>query len=1027
LNLPFLFSISFSVASAIYIFLGIYVLYLDAQKITNRLFFALAMSVSIWSFGFSMAIATDTLAKVLFWRRFAALGFGAFFSIMLHFFIEFTGHSASRCRNRFYPLLYLPTLIIYLGFTYFPKLNPKQYNMVYTEAGWTNIAANNLWDVFYILFYLSYFLTSIFLLWKWGKSSNSPRDKRSSKIIIYSFLFTLFIGALTDTFSNLLFSIDIPQLAPIFIVFPSIVIYYTIRKYGLLNPEHINDDAILMSDQIRGRVSNYISAAFLFAAMVNLTANRFFSVDNKPGFTIAVTVMFALTSVAIQLIHRFIKSKTIKDIIIAAIFSLIVPILIFRFFDSAGTTVWAFPFTLLIVSTIFDSNFIQIISSVSIILSATVMWILKPEATTNISHSDHMARVAIFLSAIWFSRFVSKIFQSKLKENAEQIDLQKLTTEISTEFISISEQNLQKKIDTALSNMGELLKPDRIYIYTFDESRDSLICQDLWKANDIINDSNIGQIITADEYPEFIKRIQVGNIMTLSDMSGAPPLVGNELIRLLGAADKAFIVMPIIIKNKVYGFLGVDRKALTKPWPERQLDFFRIISLILSAAYERIQQEKEIIKLAFYDYLTKLPNRFLFRDRVTQMISLSERTNNTLAIIFLNLDTFKAINDTIGIDGGDSLLIKLAEQLKRVLRKSDSIARFGGDEFLIMVSNISSIDIIKNVVEKILDIFEKPFVINEQEFFISANAGIAVYPYDGKDADSLIKNADLAMYKAKELGTNRYMFCTDDMREEVLLKMRLTNNLFRVIDKQELKLYYQPQVSTKTGRIVGAEALLRWFHPDLGYIRPELFIPLAEQTGLIGSIGEWVLKEACRQCKEWIDSGISDIRIAVNVSFLQLKHPKFVDRVKQILQETKLDAKYLELELTESTAVSNSPFIIDALHSLKEMGIAISIDDFGKEYSSLSRLSTMPIDNIKLDMQFIQSIHKSDKENAIIKSIIELSHILGLNVVAEGVETESQLEFLKEHGSDIIQGYFLYHPVPADEFENILKYGLPPA
>ena len=242
-----------------------------------------------------------------------------------------------------------------------------------------------------------------------------------------------------------------------------------------------------------------------------------------------------------------------------------------------------------------------------------------------------------------------------------------------------------------------------------------------------------------------------------------------------------------------------------------------------------------------------------------------------------------------------------------------------------MVSNISSIDIIKNVVEKILDIFEKPFVINEQEFFHFGKCrNRCVSIYDGKDADSLIKNADLAMYKAKELGTNRYMFCTDDMREEVLLKMRLTNNLFRVIDKQELKLYYQPQVSTKTGRIVGAEALLRWFHPDLGYIRPDLFIPLAEQTGLIGSIGEWVLKEACRQCKEWIDSGISDIRIAVNVSFLQLKHPKFVDRVKQILQETKLDAKYLELELTESTAVSNSPFIIDALHSLKEMGIAIS-------------------------------------------------------------------------------------------------------
>ena len=1025
MTIPQILAIIFSVASAVYIFIGIYALCLDHRSKTNILFFAMTLSLSIWSFGFSMSIAAETLSMVLFWRRFAALGFGALYSIMLHFFMAFTNNKTIGRRKLPYVFLYLPTLIVYLGFTYFPKINPKQYNMTYTPIGWTNIAVNNIWDIFFMVYYVSYFLLSLYLLWSWGRKSDNPMNKKISRTIIISFLFAMLLGSVIDMLGNVIFSTYVLQLAPILVIFPALVIYYHIRKHRFLSPEDINENAILMSEQIRAKVSSYISIGFIFASMINFVASYFFTENDGQVFIPFSSGMFVFIAFAIQLTQRYIKHKNVKDIIIASLFSLAIPILTFRYINTAGATVWAFPFALLIVSIIFDKSFFQIILSVSIILTQIVMWILMPEATITINNATHIVRLAIFLFAIWFARFSSRIFQSKLIENAEQIGFQNITTDISTEFISVSEQNLYKKMDTALDKLGTFLKPDRIYIYIFDEDKSRLIRHSQWKCHVLEDSKDIDKMITFANYPEFIRGVQDCNIITIPDISTSTALASDELSKLLGSTDKSFVAMPIIIKNQVYGFFGIDAKAKSKPWSETQLGFFRIISLIFSATFERIQQEQEIIKLAFYDHITKLPNRFLFNERVKNMIALSERSNSIISVIFINLNAFKTINDSIGHDGGDMLIAKLAEQLTRTVRKSDTVARFGGDEFLIMLTNLSSTDVIPKIVQKILHIFDKPFVINEQEFFVTASAGIAVYPYDGKDADTLIKNADIAMYKSKELGKNRYMFCTEDMREEVLFKMKLTNNLFRVLERHELRLYYQPQVSTESRKIIGVEALARWFHPQYGLISPGLFIPLAEQIGLIGSIGGWVLKEACRQCKEWHLKGLPDIRIAVNVSLLQLKHPKFVRDVEQVLKDTQLDAKYLDLELTESAAVSNSKYIIDALCSLKNLGITISIDDFGTEYSSLSRLSSMPIDKIKLDMRFIQSIDKSEKENAIIKSIIELSHTLGLKVVAEGVETEPQLNFLTEHKSDSIQGFYYYRPLPSEEIEDILANMVP--
>ena len=1014
------FSIIFCGASAVFLSIGIYAFYLDSRNRTNILFFNLTLALGIWAFGFSMSIAAESLGTVLFWRRFAAIGFGCFFAALLRFTLAFTGGGMTGWRKWFIALLYLPTVIVILGFTYFPSLNPGQYNMVLTQLGWVNVAVNNAWDWFYTAYYVLYSAASLYLFWRWGRESTNPMDKKRSALIIISFLCTMLIGSLTDILGNVIFDVAVPQLAPLLMLFPAIVIYYLIKKHGFLNSRHVDMEANLMSDQIRTKITNYISNTCLFAALLNIVANYLLTENADITRVLIFSVVLILIGVMFQAIQRSVKQNQMKDILNAAVFSLIVPLLIFQHIDTAGTTLWAFPMILLIVTLIYGKEFLQIILFAAILLTQAVVWLIKPEVTITIDSADYVVRIGIFLIAIWFALFAKRIFRSKLQENAEQIRSQKIITEISTEFITVNEQSLDGKVNATLLKLGAFLDTARAYIYLFDNNKEKMTCQYIWH-NEKSAAEDIEKDITTDSFPLFTASIISGNPISLSDISGMSTKLNAELPRLLGSFNKSFAAMPVIINDEVIGFLGIDSNRKTKEWSETQLSFLQIVTNILADTYERTRQDKAITEMAYFDYLTKLPNRILFKDRVAQAINLTERTGKTLAVVFLDLDAFKAVNDTLGHDGGDALIIQTAGMLKNNLRKSDAIARFGGDEFLILLNNLNSPKDIHGIIEKILAAFDEALIVDEQEFYVSASAGIAVYPYDGADPEMLVKNADIAMYKAKESGKNRYMFCTEDMKEEILKKVKLSGNLFQALERHELQLYYQPQVCTHSKEIIGTEALLRWLHPEFGLIPPGVFIPLAEQTGLIGPIGDWVLMTACLQCKTWHLKGLRNIRIAVNVSVLQLRNPGFVYRVGQILDETQLEPKYLELEITESVMVSESEYIIEVLKNLQNLGVSISIDDFGTEYSSLSRLTAMPINRIKLDMQFVHDIGRGEKENAIIQGIIGLAHNLGLRVTAEGVETEQQLEFLTERSSDEIQGFYFYRPVPAEEMEEILR------
>ena len=436
---------------------------------------------------------------------------------------------------------------------------------------------------------------------------------------------------------------------------------------------------------------------------------------------------------------------------------------------------------------------------------------------------------------------------------------------------------------------------------------------------------------------------------------------------------------------------------------------------------ERKQQEARIEHLAFHDLLTGLPNRRLLTDRIQVAMAQASREANGIALLFIDLDRFKNINDSLGHQVGDQLLRMVGERLKAWVRSGDTVSRVGGDEFIVLCPNCDSPADASSLGEKLLEAVAKPYRIGDTELVITASIGIALYPDNGTDANSLIGNADVAMYLAKENDRNNYQFYSPELNARNLERLQMELRLRHALEEGEFLLYFQPQIDAKSGKIVGAEALIRWLEPELGLIPPGLFIPLAEETGQIQAIGEWVLQQACRHLKKWKQMGLPELPIAINLSARQFKQSSFVDTISQTLGDYKIPAHLLELELTESMLMKDVPQTTAKLNQLKRMGFRISIDDFGTGFSSLNYLRHFPLDVLKIDQSFVRELFDDGAALAIIESIIALARSLGMRTVAEGVETAEQRSILESRGCDILQGYLISRPLPEPEFLEWVK------
>lgn len=432
------------------------------------------------------------------------------------------------------------------------------------------------------------------------------------------------------------------------------------------------------------------------------------------------------------------------------------------------------------------------------------------------------------------------------------------------------------------------------------------------------------------------------------------------------------------------------------------------------------QSLERLNHLAYHDAVTGLPNQVLFKDRLKQAIALSRRSDQKQAVLLLNLDRFKAINDSLGYTAGDRVLQSVAERLTSCVRESDTVARFGADEFAILLSQITRHQDAANTARALKDVMDQPFVFDDQELFVSSSIGISLYPYDGQDTPSLLKTAGMALNRAKERGGNNYQFYTSGSTTSALKQLVLESNMRPGLERREFLVAYQPQVNINEFQLVGMEALARWNHPTLGLLQPNEFIPIAEDSGLIIAIGDWVMREACNQTKAWQNAGLEPMRLSVNFSARQFQQSTFIPTVVEILKETKLEPAWLELELTEGSIMKDPEQAIEKLRELRMMGISIAIDDFGTGYSSLSYLKRFPIDTLKIDKSFVQDVCIDPDDASIVKAIVTLGHALDLKIVAEGVETQDQLEYLTLLGCDVLQGFLFSEPLGVNEFHELL-------
>lgn len=435
---------------------------------------------------------------------------------------------------------------------------------------------------------------------------------------------------------------------------------------------------------------------------------------------------------------------------------------------------------------------------------------------------------------------------------------------------------------------------------------------------------------------------------------------------------------------------------------------------------EQVQARAQLDYLAYHDALTGLPNRTLLRDRLVHALAQAHRDERLVALLFLDLDRFKSINDTLGHAVGDTLLQAVTGRLRDCVREGDTIARLGGDEFTVILEGAQHVDDVAQVAQKILSAFFEPFRVERHEIFMTTSIGVTIYPFDEEDPDNLLKNADIAMYRAKEMGGKSYQFYTADMTKRVVERMRMENRLRHALERDEFVLHYQPLFHLGSGRIVGMEALLRWQPPETELVYPDAFIPALEDTGLIVPVGNWVLKAACAQLETWNRGRNEPLRIAINISPRQLGEPAFLSTVEEIVTASGLAPGLLEFEITESALLQNTDTVVGTLNRLRKLGIRLAMDDFGTGYSSLSHLRHFQIDILKIDRSFVRDLTSDPDAAAIVAAIVALGNALKLTVVAEGVETEQQLAALRGYACNLVQGYLFSRPVPAAQMEALL-------
>lgn len=975
--------------------------------------------LGLWSLGLALVRVAPSYEWAFFWQRISALGWTTIFSVFLHLALVWDQSHPHR-KWWMYIMVYCPALLSLATFSLLPELAQNVQRLVFVNSVWVALPEADFWNRFFEFYRISYVILATSLLFVNVKRSGNPAYKKPGSLIVFSLLAGILAGIILDRLILSAHRGELSTLTLAMALLPMTFFYRFIRthqdfwglKYRQFAQNVAKGEILSETDKValyRFLSGIHILVGFGYASLAVLVQRP--SLENRILW--GVVIIFLGIGLHSLVVLEIPEKR--RDALVGAVLSFSAFLLWFEITMVLGKPdifVSLVVLSFILPSILSGNRWTFMMVSAVFFLIQFYIWI-GPHLAGSPPETVLTQILVTFFSglAIIVLLFVHRAYLKRLEENQNQLDTQELIAGISSQFIGSRPREVEKNLQNVLHRIATKMNIPWAFLGTFAEDGSLR-----YRAH--LGGSLVG--IEPDELASLKVWIKNGTPLWV-DKTKLSSTEQEPLGQILAREKlRAMVIVPLP-KNDgtVLGLLVLGTQA-KKPWSRHEQESLKVLGNVLVEALIRMKAEEQLEHMALYDPLTELPNRVLFIDRLVKSLQHAKRTGKLVAVAFLDLDSFKVINDSEGHEVGDELLKRVAQRLAGCVRECDTVARFGGDEFLILLDDLGKSDETPAVVERILQEFQKPFFIGNQEFFLTASCGVALYPDDGKLPEELIQAADLAMYAAKTKGEGHYAFCSLPLKEEAQQKQTMIRGLYKAMQRDELVIYYQPQLDVATRSIVGLEALLRWKHPELGLLLPGSFIPLAEQKGLIIPIGEWVLQKACFQIVSWQKRGIPVSRLAINLSPVQLRDPQILEKVRRTLDDTTLSPGVLELEITENAIFHNPDEVIALLQSLKKLGVRIALDDFGVGYSSLLRLKTLPVDRIKLDQRFFYNAPSNPRDRAIAENMIQLARSIEAAVIAEGVETEQQLEFVAEKGCSEVQGYYYYHPLPPEEIETLL-------
>lgn len=988
----------------------------------SKILAGLLASLMLWALFISLSNAAPDAGNALSYRKLAVFGWGTMYSFLLHLVLILV--KARRVSTRWWGLVlvYLPAVLNVLAFVVFWNHADRHFNIVATNYGWTNVFVDTFWNWFQTVYYISFSLLIIVLEVRWFITTPSSKSRTQGKWVALSFLLSVVLGGFTDYFGGWLFGGTVPQLGIVFILGPVMVFLYLSLKHDFIDakisraPQGADD---ILDEGAREALYARISYPLFILAILNLAYRALLLKDYSSqgllveGFLIGLILVLA--AVLIYNAKRLSLSILMQEILITLVLCAIMLYGSFSLGQSLGLSLWSFVFTLILLSAVFSHTRVMLLGVLLLTLAQLLLDIRQPG---HWSAQAYVLRLLAVGLATALAYRINRIFMARLREGAENLRFQQALNDISFRMNPEHSEEYQEVLLGALSAIGDYLHNKRaIYLETDQEG----LLLDCSQSACSLDTSKEQAQMAGQLYSGLISgfaHVEQGEIYYLDQQDLDPASLTAQHLKEQGIATLAY--SPIAKQGQRYSLLVLEFEQKLGQLSQSAKDFLRIFANTLSSFHAHSKAQETLRHLAYHDSLTDSLKHERFIQLTEERIRKAP-PGFVVPLLYIDVDEFKEVNNTAGHTVGNQVLRVIADRLRTLRKAHFALGKFSGD-IMLYATTMKSVGEVHQLAREVLKAISEPLLVEGIEFHLTASVGVAIYPQDAQDAVSLMSNADFAVLEAKSQGGNQFSMYSFEKRNQSERALRMKSHLYSGIQNHELFLVFQPQVSLKTGRIAGVEALLRWKNPELGFVSPAEFIPIAEQTGLIVDIGDWVMQAACQQAVDWQKAGLPPIRMGVNVSFLQLLSPGFAKRVAKILKKTGLDPALLEIEITESATGRYGDQIQQTINDLLHLGLHMAIDDYGSDYSALGRLSNFSIDRIKIDKSLIDDLtDQNTKRRVIVQNIITLAKELKLQITAEGVELQEQAEYLRQAGCDEAQGYLFYRPMPAQDVEIALQ------